>query len=63
MTNPPAVVTTGSFYVAVYALSGNGFALVESGSGMQVTTVAGLIYQKSLTLSNPTVGVLSVLTI
>jgi hypothetical protein len=45
VTNPIAAVTTDLFYVAIYALSGGGFALVESGSvGMQITTVAGLIY-------------------
>ncbi len=62
--NPDSVRTTGSFFVSAYSSSGTTFVLKETGgSGLQITTTSGAITSQSLTLSDPTVGVYSDLTL
>ena len=62
--NPDSVRTTGSFFVSAFSSSGASFVLKETGgSGLQITTTSGAITSQSLTLSDPTVGVYSDLTL
>lgn len=64
ITNPTAAKTTNSFYVASYALNGTDYILIENGgSGMTVTPTPGSITSNSLTLTNPTVGIMTILTL
>ena len=64
IVNPDSVRTTGSFSVSAYSQSGTTFVLKETGgSGLQITTTSGSITSQSLSLSDPTVGAYSDLTL